>query len=90
MNDREIYIVDGLNVRAESDRHAAKYYRRVLNRAPDTVTHNGKTRELLSFCENTGLGIFCDDEVTIHYTAWSDGPYTLTGHERTRIANLGT
>lgn len=88
MNDPEIYIVDGLNVRAESDRHAAKYYRRVLNRDPDAVTQNGKTRELFSFCENTGLGIFCDDESEVHYKAWSDGPYTLTGPERTRMASL--
>lgn len=75
------YLVDGQPVRAESARHAVKYYSAVLNRRVDYVEDEGKQRAVLSVCEGTGLGIFCDDEQGTHYHADSEGIYWLTDAE---------
>lgn len=89
MNDPEIYIVDGLIVRAESERHAAKYYRRVIGRVPETViTSSGEKLETLAFCENTGLAIFCNDRPGVHFEVYEDGPYALSAEEEKRMREL--
>ena len=82
------YIVDGQPVKAESARHAAKYYSAVLNRRVEFVEEEGNGRALLATCESTGLGIFCDDEQGKHYHADSEGIYWLTDSEMKAMDKL--
>lgn len=82
------YLVDGQPVRAESARHAVKYYSAVLNRRVDYVEDEGKQRAVLAVCESSGLGIFCDDEPGKHYHADDDGIYWLTDEESARMEAL--
>ena len=48
----------------------------------------GQQRAVLSVCEGTGLGIFCDDEQGTHYHADSEGIYWLTDAETEAMAKL--
>jgi len=82
------YLVDGQPVRAESARHAVKYYIAVLNRRADYVEEDGKQRAVLAVCEGSGLGIFCDDEADKHYHFDLEGIYWLTDEESVRMEAL--
>jgi protein tyrosine phosphatase (PTP) superfamily phosphohydrolase (DUF442 family) len=80
------YLVDGQPVKAESDRHAVKYYASVLNRMPDVVEDDaGNKRDVYQLCESTGLGIFCDDERDVHYEHDSEAVYWLTEAEQAKM-----
>lgn len=82
------YFCDGLPVQAESARHAVKYYCAVMNRPVDYVVHNGKWRAVSGRCENTGLGIFCDDLPGVHYHEDGEGIMWLAGKEMKAMSKL--